>query len=109
MRKFSILITILDEVFDVFTYTSDFIQTPESLGKCDGFLCSGDGICKCVEWKSQFLTDQQYYDMIYAVTHVFLGVGNEEDLSKLFLPIIRRNSNWAQCFDRREVSIRCGK
>lgn len=71
--------------------------------KCNGFLCPKDGSCKTVD-ESPLLTQQQYYNIIVSVTHVFLCVGNPDELSQLYLPVIDKQPGWAHCFDRRQVS-----
>ncbi|KRT82886.1 hypothetical protein AMK59_4181, partial [Oryctes borbonicus] len=100
MRNFNVLLIILQESLAKFNNPSDFVKIAPNCTKCNGFLCTGDGICKSVEWKTSFLKDQQYYDIIYAISHIFLTIGNESDLATLFLPVLRRNENWGQCFDR---------
>ncbi|GJQ69311.1 hypothetical protein Trydic_g6444 [Trypoxylus dichotomus] len=103
MRNFNILLMILQESLEKFSRVSDFVRVIPSCEKCEGFLCTGDGICKSVDWQSGFLKEQQYYDIIYAVSHVFLIVANESDLATLFLPALRKSERWGQCFDRREI------
>lgn len=72
--------------------------------ECSGFLCPKDGTCKVTN-DDLFLSQQQYHNIIIAVTHIFLCVGNGDELSKLYLPIIDKIPSWAHCFDRRHVSI----
>lgn len=105
MRKSKILLMILHECLEKFSNDkSAFSRVATTCDKCDGFLCISDGICGSVNWKTGFLMKQQYYDIVYAISHVFLITGNETDLSKAFLPTIRTVDKWGQCLDRREVS-----
>lgn len=71
---------------------------------CDCFLCPKDSTCKN-DSDSLFLSQQQYYDIIVSAVQIFLCVGNCDELSKLYLPIIDKIPCWAHCFDRRHVSI----
>lgn len=105
MRNFNILLVVLHECLAKFKGNLDLAGTKSDGVKCDGFLCTGDGICKSVEWKGACIKDQQYFDIIYAVTHIYLIVGNEVDLAKSLLPIIRKVDKWGQSFDRREVLL----
>ncbi|KAI4457536.1 hypothetical protein MML48_7g00003443 [Holotrichia oblita] len=103
MRNFNVLLAVLRESLSKFNGNRNWVGAKTDSVKCEGFLCTGDGICKSVEWKTAFIKDEQYFDIIYAVTHVFLIVGNEIDIAKSLLPIIRKVDKWGQCFDRREV------
>lgn len=71
--------------------------------ECKGFLCQKDGTCGSVA--EDIVSQQRYYNVIISITHIYLCVGNSEEIAKLYLPIIDKVPGWAYCFDRKHVSI----
>lgn len=70
---------------------------------CGAFLCPSDGTCKNIDTGSIYLNENHYYELILSSSDVILNVGNAEDLDNILLPLIKTNSNWAKCFERRQV------
>lgn len=70
--------------------------------KCNGFLCQKDGTCGDVD--DSIHPQQRFFNIITSVTHIYLCIGNSDELSKLYLPIIDKVPGWAYCFDRKHVS-----
>lgn len=103
MKNYKILNLILSAAVKALQ-DIDLTCTETAVEKCSGFLCPKDGTCK-VTSVGLFLAQHQYHNIITAVTHIFFCVGNSDELSKLYLPIIDKIPSWAHCFDRRHVSI----
>lgn len=98
---------ILNLVFNMALKTLQELQMTCSksiIKECNGFLCQRDGTCRS-DTLQVFLSEKQYYEIITAVTHIYLCVGSKDELTKLYLPMIDKIPGWAYCFDRKHVSI----
>lgn len=71
--------------------------------KCEGFLCPIDGTCKTIDRSTPRVTQQHYYEILLSISHVILSTGTSKDLQEVFLTLVNKKPNWAQCFDRRQV------
>lgn len=78
-------------------------QIHSIIQECQGFLCQKDGTCKSDTDDIDY-SHQRCYNIIVSVTHVYLCVGSNNELAKLYLPIIDKIPGWAFCFDRKHVS-----
>lgn len=107
MKNCKLLKLILDLSLENFS-----LEIQQPAGKTDScgiFLCSSDGTCKNVDTSVLFVTPFHYYDLIASATTVVLSIGNNEDYSDILFSSICMQSNWAKCFDRRNVSFNRNK
>ncbi|ERL93898.1 hypothetical protein D910_11184 [Dendroctonus ponderosae] len=100
-KKFKVLRILLNEFME--RSNQELRKTPLKAEDCGNLLCSGDGTCKNMDITSSTLTPNHYYELIMSASQVLLHVGNEEELKEYFVEVVMRHSNWAKCFERRNV------
>ncbi|KAF2888936.1 hypothetical protein ILUMI_17237 [Ignelater luminosus] len=103
MRDGTVLNMLLDLAVKLCESPSNALQKPTTSSKCEDFLCLGDESCRSMDCSSPICTSQHYYDLVASLTYILLGIGNNIDLSQILLTAIDSTTNWAQCFDRRQV------
>lgn len=105
MRNCKIANLILKEVTRT-KPSGDFMRKEVTVVKCEGFLCTSEGLCTDKDLKSTHITPLCRDRLTMAITTVLLTVGNSQDISTILLPAIEATGqDWADCFDRRQVSI----
>lgn len=72
---------------------------------CSGFLCKGDGSCHDDYSASLVLNNMHYYNLVLFATEVMLYVGSCEEFDDILLPVIIKQTDWSNCFERRHVNF----
>lgn len=104
MRKCKISNMILNEITKKCP-PHDYVRKETSFKKCDGFLCTSEGLCTDQVIKSTHVTYTTKDYITMAITNILLTIGNAQDLLTILLPAIESTGcEWAECFDRRQVS-----
>lgn len=82
-----------------------FIRNEISVSKCDGFLCTYEGLCTDKIIKAKHMSSECRDNIFLASCTVLLTVGNSQDIAGILLPTIEATGqSWADCFDRRQVN-----
>lgn len=86
---------------------SDNLRKDLPIQKCDGFLCTNEGLCTDKVIKSKHVTQTTRDCITMAIANVLLTVGNAQDVAMVLLPAIESTgANWADCLDRRQVTLK---
>lgn len=82
----------------------DYVRKDLPIVKCDGFLCTNEGLCTDKIIKSKHIAQITRDYITMAITNILLTVGNSHDIATILLPAIESTgTNWADCLDRRQV------
>lgn len=103
MRDGKVLKMLLDLTIKLCVASTNALQKFTASSKCEDFLCLGDESCRSMDCSNPVCTPQHYYDLVVSLTHILLGIGNNLDLSQILLFAVDSTTDWAQCFDRRQV------
>lgn len=105
MRKCKVANIILNKIIKDHP-CNEYIRKEEGIKKCDGFLCTSEGLCMDNVIKATHITQLAKDYLIMAITNILLTVGNAQDISLILLSAIESTgSKWADCLDRRQVRI----
>lgn len=103
MSSCKVLNIILQEILRKYS-SPPCLRKSQAVTKCDNFLCTSEGLCNDDEFQQTVVQKAHANSIIKACTNILLTVGNSQDILQILLPAIESShSNWAVCFDRRQV------